>query len=213
MGEVFLARHIGPSGFERTVVLKRVLPHLGSDPRLVEMLLEEARLLARLEHPNIVQVFELGQHAGGYFLVMEYIHGLVLSDVIGRLEDVGPPVGLGAFVAREVCRALSYAHGLRDAKGKPLGLVHRDVSPSNIMLGTTGSVKLLDFGIAKALSSAELTDAGMIKGKPWYMAPERFAGEPADQKSDIYSVGVVLYEAITARRLFQGEGAADFGAR
>jgi serine/threonine protein kinase/tetratricopeptide (TPR) repeat protein len=201
MGEVFLARQMGPSGFVRNVVIKRVLPHLGMNERFTWMFLQEARLTARLEHPNIVQIVELDEQGGEYFLVMEYIHGLQLGDVIEQLPGKPPP-GLGTFVVREVCRALFHAYDHRSADGTPLGLVHRDVSPSNIMLGFAGSVKLLDFGVAKAAQSLELTDTGELKGKLAFMAPERVLGQEGDHRADLFSAGVVLYQALTGQRLF-----------
>jgi hypothetical protein len=208
MGEVFLARHRGPSGFERHVVLKRILPHLMQEQRFVEMFLSEARLSAQLDHPNIVHIFHLGHDQGEYFLVMEYVAGRQLSDVIDRFYGKVPPAGLGALVVRDIARALAYAYELPGPDGAPLRLVHRDVSPSNIMVGQNGNVKLLDFGVAKSLSVSTLsppTQSGMLMGKLWYMAPERLAGAPFDHRADLFAAGVVLYEALTGCRLFDGE--------
>jgi serine/threonine-protein kinase len=207
MGEVWKARQRGPSGFTRTVVIKRILPHLSDDPRFVEMFLSEARLTARLQHPNIVQVLNLGHDASGYFIAIEHVAGQPLSKVIGALDEKkAPPVGLGPFVIRDVCRALSYAWELTGDDGKPLELVHRDVSPANVMVGYNGLSKLLDFGVAKALAhTTELnagTQTGVLKGKLWYMAPERIAGEPFDHRADLFSAGVMLHEALTGERLF-----------
>ncbi|HWO23808.1 MAG TPA: serine/threonine-protein kinase [Kofleriaceae bacterium] len=199
MGEVYLATQEGPSGFSREVVLKRMRPHLADDPACREMFLDEARLTARLDHPSIVKIIELGVHDGVAFFAMEYVPGPTLSEVV----RAGPPPALAAFVAREVCRALGYAHALCDRDGAPLGMVHRDVSPSNIMITPNGGVKLLDFGIAKALISLATTKAGIVKGKLAYMAPERLRGLPADHRADLFSVGVVLHEALTGYRLFE----------
>jgi hypothetical protein len=209
MGEVFKARHHGTGGFERFVVIKRILPYLGGDERMIQMFLSEARLLSRLVHPNIVQVLTLGRDDEGYFIATEYVAGQTLATVVGELEEheLLPPVGLGALVARDLCRALDYAWELRGDDGQPLHLVHRDVSPSNVMVGLSGEVKLLDFGVAKMLSEAQsalnpATETGVLKGKLGYMAPERLRDEPFDQRADLYSVAVLLHEALTGFRLF-----------
>src|SRR5262249_31372948 len=159
--------------FCRTVVVKRLLPHLAADPEFLDMFLEEARLTARLDHPNIVHVFDLVREEREHFIVMEQVVGCQLAQLIRSYGHGFPPVELGAFVAREICTALSYANLLTDERGARLKLVHRDVSPTNIMVGRNGCVKLLDFGIAKALSSQTSTWPGVILGKMAYMAPER----------------------------------------
>jgi hypothetical protein len=217
MGEVWKARQRGPSGFSRTVVIKRILPHLSDDPRFIDMFLSEARLTAQLQHPNIVQVLNLGHDPSGYFIAIEHVAGQPLSKVIGALDDKqAPPVGLGPFVIRDVCRALSYAWELIGDDGKPLELVHRDVSPANVMVGYNGLSKLLDFGVAKALAhTTELnagTQTGVLKGKLWYMAPERIAGEPFDHRADLFSAGVMLHEALTGERLFAANSVSEMVA-
>jgi eukaryotic-like serine/threonine-protein kinase len=207
MGEVWKARLAGPGGFVRTLVIKRILPHLVEEPRFVKMFFAEARLSAALHHPNIVQVHELGEVDGTYYLAMEHIPGVDLSTSIAAGCDGGPPPpGLAAFVVREICRALSYAHSLTDEKGVVLGLIHRDVSPSNVMLGYEGAVKLLDFGLAKALaeSSGGFTKTGALKGKLGYLSPEQVGDMPIDHRVDQWAAGVVLHEALTGRRLFTG---------
>jgi serine/threonine protein kinase len=208
MAEVYKARIQGPAGFERTFVVKRILPHLSSDPTFIKMFVEEAKLSARLAHPNIVHIFELGAVEGEYFISMEYIRGHDLSETMRAIwKTMGPPrPELVAYVGREACRGLAYAHALTDESGKPLGMVHRDVSPSNVMLSYEGAVKLLDFGIAKALGDAgpETTKAGTMKGKYAYMAPEQTEGENVDNRSDIFACGIVLHEVLTGRRLFKG---------
>ncbi len=207
MAEVWKAKMRGPAGFERTLVVKRILRHLlEEDPAMVEMFLSEARLSARLNHSNIVQVYELGEVEGEYFIAMEYVRG---RDLVALLRELAPtgvvPPGVGAYIGREVCRALGYAHALSDDSGSPLRLIHRDVSPSNVMLGYDGSVKLLDFGIAKALGQAgEKTQTGLLKGKFSYMAPEQVEGQEIDHRSDLFAAGIVLYECLTASRLFKG---------
>jgi serine/threonine protein kinase len=208
MAEVYKARIQGPAGFERTFVVKRILPHLSSDPTFIKMFVEEAKLSARLAHPNIVHIFELGAVEGEYFISMEYIRGHDLSETMRAIwKTMGPPrPELVAYIGREACRGLAYAHALTDDSGRPLGMVHRDVSPSNVMLSYEGAVKLLDFGIAKALGDAgpETTKAGTMKGKYAYMAPEQTEGENVDNRSDIFACGIVLHEVLTGRRLFKG---------
>ncbi|MSP59251.1 MAG: serine/threonine protein kinase [Myxococcales bacterium] len=212
MAEVWEAEINGPAGFARTLVVKRILPHLAADPRFVEMFCAEARLSARLSHANIVQVFEFGEVDGEYFLAMELVRGCDLASLLQEARRIGPPPpGLGALVLREVCRALAYAHALRDDRGAPLGLVHRDVSPSNIMVSVDGAVKLLDFGIAKALGDHDhRTQTGVLKGKCGYLAPEQVEsrGRDVDPRADLFAAGVVLHEALTGNRLFQR---ADLG--
>ncbi len=210
MAEVWKAELRGPQGFSRTLVLKRMLPHLSDDPSFVKMFIAEARLSAKLSHANIVQVFDFGEVDGAYFIAMEYVPGCDLHAILRAHDHGPPPPGLGAFVVHQVCRALAYAHALTDESGQPLHLVHRDVSPSNVVVGVDGAVKLLDFGIAKALSEAgdATTRNGVLKGKLGYIAPEVLDGAPVDQRADQFAAGVVLHEALTARRLFRG--ASDF---
>ncbi len=208
MAEVWKAKVHGAHDFERVVVLKRILPHLCRDPRFVEMFVSEARLSARLNHPNIVQVFDFGEVDGEYFLAMELIEGLTLSTVVERMLPARPiPVGLAVQVVRDIGLALNYAHALSDRDGMPLHIVHRDVSPSNVMLGLDGMVKLLDFGVAKAIDlTKEQTRSGVIKGKTSYMAPEVVDGTVrADARTDLFAAGVVLHELLTGRRLFRGQ--------
>jgi serine/threonine protein kinase len=208
MAEVYKGRISGPAGFERTFVVKRILPHLSDDATFIKMFVEEAKMSARLAHPNIVQIFELGAVEGEYFISMEYVRGRDLADTMRAIwKTMGPPrPELVAYIGREACRALSYAHGVTDDMGRPLGMIHRDVSPSNIMLSYEGAVKLLDFGIAKALGEApEITKSGTMKGKYAYMAPEQTDGDDVDHRIDIFSCGIVLHEVLTGRRLFKGQ--------
>jgi serine/threonine protein kinase len=190
------------------VVVKRILPHLAEDPRFVKMFVAEARLSARLSHVNIVPVYELDNIEGEYCLCMEYVRGRDLATVIrAHRERAILPPGFSAYVLRETCRALAYAHALADENGRPFQLVHRDVSPSNVMLSFDGSVKLLDFGIAKALaeSSEHKTQTGTLKGKVSYMSPEQIDGKDIDHRSDLFAAGIVLHELLADRRLFRGE--------
>jgi serine/threonine protein kinase len=207
MADVWKARISGPAGFQRTLVIKRILPHLVEDEHFKQMFVAEARLSARLNHANIVQVFELGDVDGEFYLAMEYVRGRDLVNVVRAILGKGlPPPGMGAFVARELCRALAYAHALTDDNGTPLRLIHRDVSPSNVMISFDGAVKLLDFGIAKALSEANenRTVTGTLKGKFGYMSPEQVEGKEIDHRSDLFAAGVVLHEILTGKRLFKG---------
>jgi serine/threonine protein kinase len=207
MAEVWKARIVGPAGFQRTLVVKRILPHLVEDEQFVKMFVAEARLSARLNHANIVQVFELGDVDGEYFLAMEYVRGRDLVSVMrAQILRGAPDPGLGAYVVRETCRALAYAHALTDDNGQPLRLIHRDVSPSNVMIAFDGAVKLLDFGIAKALSDTgdNKTQTGTLKGKFGYMSPEQVEGRPIDHRADLFACGVMLHETLTGRRLFKG---------
>jgi serine/threonine protein kinase len=212
MADVFKARVQGPAGFERIFVVKRILPHLSDDPTFTKMFIEEAKMSARLSHPNIVQVFELGAVDNEYFISMEYVRGRDLAETMRTLwARIGPPrPELVAYVGREMCRALAYAHDLTADDGAPLGMIHRDVSPSNVMLSYDGAVKLLDFGIAKALGGDDKTDEsatqrGTLKGKFAYMAPEQTQGSDVDRRIDIFATGIVLHEILTGRRLFKGE--------
>jgi serine/threonine protein kinase len=207
MADVYKGRIQGPAGFERVFVIKRILPHLSDEPTFIKMFVEEAKLSARLNHPNIVQIFELGAVEGEYFISMEYIRGRDLAETMRAIwKTMGPPrPEVVAYIGREACRALSYAHHLTDDNGRPLRMIHRDVSPSNIMMSYEGAVKLLDFGIAKALGEApETTKSGTMKGKYAYMAPEQTEGEDVDARIDIFSCGIVLHEVLTGRRLFKG---------
>jgi len=209
MAVVWRAVIDGPAGFAREVVIKRVLPELARSEEFVRMLLGEARLSARLRHPGIVQVHELGQVDGEYFLAMEYVEGRDLVTIAERCRerDRPLPIGLACFIAREVAAALAYAHTLADDDGRPLGIVHRDVSPSNVMISSAGAVKLLDFGIAKAADHfrRERTQTGVLKGKLSYLSPEQAEGEELDGRSDLFALGIVLHECLTNRRLFCGE--------
>jgi serine/threonine protein kinase len=207
MADVWKAKISGPGGFQRTLVIKRILPHLVEDEQFKSMFVAEARLSARLNHANIVQVFELGDVDGEFYLAMEYVRGRDLVNVVrAQLLKGLPPPGMGAFVARELCRALAYAHALTDDSGTPLRLIHRDVSPSNVMISFDGAVKLLDFGIAKALAEANenRTVTGTLKGKFGYMSPEQVEGKEVDHRSDLFAAGVVLHEILTGKRLFKG---------
>jgi serine/threonine protein kinase len=213
MAEVFRAVMPGAEGFRRTFVIKRILAELSRTNDFVEMFVREARIGALLNHPSIVQMYDFGNVDGNYFLAMEYLRGRDVAALLRRLRQLRQlcPIAVAAYVAREVGECLGYAHGLEGADGKPLNIVHRDVSPSNIMCLTVGGVKLLDFGIAEAIGDTlvERTERGAFKGKLSYMAPERVKREPFDARSDLFSLGVVLWEMLAGRRLFRGANDAE----
>jgi len=209
MALVYKAIADGPMGFQRKFIIKRILPTYCRDPQFVAMFLTEARLSAQLHHPNIVQVYELGELDGEYFIAMELVEGHDLATLLkaGRTRRFSMPVPAAAFITAQLLRALGYAHALSGDSG-PLDIVHRDVSPSNIMLTDTGGVKLLDFGIAKAANhfraASERSATGSLKGKFAYLSPEQAEGRPADRRSDIFAVGIVLLEMLTFQRVFRG---------
>src|SRR5678815_2754644 len=212
MAEVFLAKTDGPMGFEKMLVIKRILPHLAEDPQFVEMFLGVAKLAARLNHPNLVQLFDFGEAEGSYFIAMEYIDGPTLRLLLSRARDLRAPISLGvaARMVSSAAEGLAYAHDFRDhVTDVPLHLVHRDVSPDNILVSRSGAVKLVDFGIAKARGQSHHTRAGTVKGKVAYMAPEQLRGEPLDRRVDLYSLGVVLYELCTGRMPFEANSEAS----
>ncbi|MEL7369670.1 MAG: serine/threonine-protein kinase, partial [Myxococcota bacterium] len=205
MAEVFLGRFKGPAGFERPVVVKRILPHLARQKNFVDMFRDEACIAARINHRNVVQVHELGEDEEELYLVMEYLGGESAAGIARQLARRKKLMsfGLCAHLIAEVCAGLHAAHELRDETGRPLHIVHRDVSPANIFITYEGSVKILDFGIAVAANRLSITDAGQVKGKYAYMSPEQCRGRKLDRRSDIFSIGTVLYELSTCRRLFK----------
>jgi serine/threonine-protein kinase len=207
MAEIFLARQAGLEGFEKTIVIKRIRPHLSKQPNFVKMFLNEAKLAAQLNHPNIVQIYDLGKINESYFIAMEYIFGRDMRRIIPKADALGIPFPMvyALKIASSVCEGLYYAHQRTDLYGNPLHIVHRDVTPENIFVSFDGTVKVLDFGIAKAANQIEQTRAGEIKGKLSYMSPEQCMGKPLDNRSDIFSLGVVLYEWLTGFKLFTGD--------
>ena len=215
MAEVFRALAQGMEGFERIFVVKRIRPDKSDSPKFVQMFVEEARISALLNHPNIVQVYDFGHIDGAYFMVMEHVVGKDLSTVMRAVRARGGavPPALAAYVAREAARALHHAHTLVLPDGTPGGVVHRDVTPSNIMLLKAGGVKILDFGIAKAEALARRPDASgkapRLAGKLSYMSPELVRGAPVDHRSDIFSLGIVLWEMVAGERLFTGENETE----
>ncbi|HEY3452156.1 MAG TPA: PEGA domain-containing protein [Myxococcales bacterium] len=205
MAEIFLARKAGVEGFEKFLVLKRILPHLAENEEFVQMFLHEAKVAVRLNHPNIVTIHDLGKEDGAYFIAMEYIHGEDARKVWRQSETVAKPIPI-PLVCRIVVDAaagLSYAHRKSDSSGAPLNIIHRDVSPQNILVSFEGGVKVVDFGIAKAADQASQTRSGVLKGKYSYMSPEQAAGREIDQRTDQFALGTVLWELLVARRLFK----------
>ena len=208
MAEVYEGRRLAPDGTLGPIVaVKRLLPHLAKDASIVRMFLNEAKLAAQLTHPNIIQIHDLGKVTGSYFIAMEYLFGRDMRRVMPKAEQQGIafPIVYACKIASQVLEGLFYAHEKADLDGKPLGIVHRDVTPENIFVSFDGGVKVLDFGIAKAANQVEMTRAGEIKGKLSYMSPEQCMGQPLDHRSDIFSLGVVLYEWVTGFKLFTGE--------
>ena len=207
MAEVYLAKQAGAAGFEKMVCLKRILPHLARDKQFVDMFLNEARLAAQLDHPNIVQIFDLGEANGNYFIAMEFIDGPNLRTVAKRALEMGEllPIAEVARIIAQAAGGLHYAHELADPNtGQVLGLVHRDISPDNILVHKNGSVKVVDFGIAKAAGSTGATRTGTLKGKVAYMPPEQLRGEPLDRRVDVFALGVVTYEMLGGHRPWEG---------
>ncbi len=205
MAELLLGKLAGPSGFERAVAIKRILPHYAQHPSFVQMFLDEGRLAARIGHPNVVQVHELGQEGEDLYLVMELLQGESAAGVLRRLHarNAQLPPELAVHIVASACAGLHAAHELKDASGKTLGLVHRDVSPQNLFVSYDGTVKVLDFGVAKAADRISQTEQGTIKGKLEYMSPEQARGSSIDRRSDVFSLGAVLHELLTRKRLFR----------
>jgi serine/threonine protein kinase len=210
MAEVFVAKAFGVEGFERLLAIKKILPTMGEDAEFISMFVDEARIAVQLSHANVVQVLELGKHDENLYIAMEYISGRDLRQVIERFRKRQQPMPIpqGCLIVAEVCEALDYAHRKKDARGHPLGIVHRDVSPQNVIVSFDGEVKLIDFGIAKAESRLQKTQAGILKGKFSYMSPEQVKGQPIDGRSDIFAAGILLWELLCGQKLFTGD--SDF---
>jgi len=211
MATVYLARLTGVGGFQRFVAIKRLHPHLASEKEFVEMFLDEARIAARIHHPNVVPILEVGASAVGYYLVMEYIEGDTLARLLARAATRGKrlPVGIALRIALDMLAGLHAAHELRDDAGEAVHLVHRDVSPQNVLVGVDGIARITDFGVARAASRLTATRVGQLKGKIAYMAPEQAAGEEAiDRRADVFAAGIVVWEELAAKRLFKAENEA-----
>jgi len=207
MAEVWKARMRGVEGFQKIVAIKKILPHLSDNQDFIEMFIDEAKLAAQLNHNNIIHIYDLGKIQSSYYIAMEYIDGFDLKTILRRGEERGQPmqVELALFIASKIASALDYAHRKHDFEGKEMGLVHRDVSPQNVLISQEGDIKLCDFGIAKAASKASHTQAGALKGKLQYMSPEQAWGRHIDKRSDIFALSTVLFEMLTGRKLFTGD--------
>ena len=207
MAEVFRAESAGLEGFKKTVAIKRVLPHLSEKKQFINMFLDEARLSARLSHSNCVQVFDIGVGDNAYFIVMEYVDGADLKAIAEHHKSNGNPIPVeeACLIGVRICEGLTYAHEMTDSDGKELNIVHRDVSPPNVLITRHGEVKIVDFGLAKANSQLEDSEPGIIKGKFSYLSPEAAVGKPVDSRSDIFAVGIILWELLAGKRLFMGK--------
>ncbi len=210
MAEVFKAKSFGVEGFEKLIAIKRILPNIAEDEDFITMFIDEAKIAVQLNHANIAQIFDLGKIDDSFFIALEFVHGKDLRTIWERHKRRGlrMPIPMSVYVVSRVCEGLDYAHRKKDAGGRELHIVHRDVSPQNILLSYEGEVKIIDFGIAKAANKASKTQAGILKGKFGYMSPEQVRGLPLDHRSDVFSSGIILYELLTGERLFVGE--SDF---
>ncbi len=207
MAEVFVAESAGIEGFKKRVCIKRVLPHLCEKKRFIAMFLDEARLSAHLSHSNVVQVFDIGVGDKTYFIVMEYVDGADLKQVIKHHTDNNRlfPIEQAIYICGKLCEGLAYAHEETNEHGEPLNAVHRDISPPNVLISKHGEIKIVDFGLAKASTQLEKSEAGIIKGKFSYLSPEAAHGNEVDARADIFAIGIILWEMLAGRRLFQGK--------
>src|SRR3954467_3026887 len=207
MAEIYVARRDGPHGFSKRIALKRILPQLSADPEFVAMFIDEARLCAQLTHPNLVQVFDFGEEGNELYIAMELVEGTTAAKVVraaaARRDPV--PIEVSLNISLSVGRGLAHAHEACDEEGRPFGLVHRDVSPGNVLISRTGAVKLGDFGIARGAEFERRTEQGQLKGKLGYMSPEQVTGPGGDSKSGQFTAGIVLAELLTAPPLFPGK--------
>ncbi|MEW6670766.1 MAG: protein kinase [Thermodesulfobacteriota bacterium] len=207
MAELYRAKIIGDRGFEKIVAVKKILPHLAFDDILVTSFIDEAKLAALLQHQNIVQIYDFGTMANSYFIAMELLTGkdLRLTTNMSKQKRLPMDLETALYITARICEGLEYAHTLRDFQGKQLGIIHRDISPPNILITYSGQVKIIDFGIAKARNQSKDTQVGVIKGKVAYMSPEQAEGRMIDHRSDIFATGILLYEMLARRRMFNGE--------
>jgi serine/threonine protein kinase/Flp pilus assembly protein TadD len=207
MAELYRAKVTRAHGFEKLVAIKKILPHLTDEGNLVKAFIDEAKLAALLQHENIVQIYDFGSIDGEYFIAMEYLFGKDLRNLTYKARETAIPLGLEntLYIISRICAGLDYSHNLKDLQGKPLNIIHRDINPQNIILTYEGQVKIIDFGIAKAASHNSTTHEGLIKGKLAYMSPEQATGKTIDHRSDIFSSGIIFYELLAGRRMFEGE--------
>ena len=207
MAELYRARITGEQGFEKLIAIKKLLFHLTEEEELVNAFIEEAKLAALLQHQNIGQIYDFGNIEGDYFIAMELLFGKDLRLTLDKSKEKNRPLHLeyALYISSRICAGLDYAHNMKDLEGRPLNIIHRDISPQNIFITYDGEVKILDFGIAKAGSKTTTTAQGVIKGKVAYMSPEQAGGGEIDQRSDIFSTGVILYELVTGKKMFEGD--------
>src|SRR5689334_13296355 len=211
MATVHFGRLLGPAGFSRTVVIKRLNPQFAKDPEFVAMFLDEARLAARIQHPNVVATVDVVSLEDELFLVMDYVRGESFSRLLraARKKNIDTPIGVIGGVAAGMLHGLHAAHEAKDEHGRPLAVVHRDVSPQNVLVGVDGVPRVLDFGVAKAAARIQVTRDGQMKGKLAYMAPEQLQAKGVDRRTDVFAAGIVVWEALTGRRLFDAEEASE----
>jgi len=207
MAEVYIGKMTGDEGFEKLLVIKKILPHLTTEDELVKNFIDEAKIAALLQHENIIHVYDFGNIEDSYFIAMEYLFGKDLKLVIKKSSEIELQIGLEniIYIASKICDGLDYAHKLKDLQGEALNIIHRDISPQNIFVTYDGHVKIIDFGIAKTAAQSTKTQVGLVKGKLAYMSPEQAGSKVIDYRSDIFSVGIILYEMVTGRRMFEGE--------
>ncbi|MEZ4461126.1 MAG: serine/threonine-protein kinase [bacterium] len=207
MAEVFRAKPLNAPNFNGYLALKRILPHLAEDDEFIMMFVDEAKLTVQLNHPNIVKIYELGQFQASYYILMEFIAGKDLLTLQKRVRKRREVIGVNrsVYIAREIARGLHHAHQQVDANGVPLNIIHRDVSPQNVLVDYLGQIKVIDFGIAKAAVQSTRTQVGVLKGKMGYMSPEQVMGNPLDPRSDVFAIGTVLWEMLTNKRLFNAD--------
>ena len=211
MAEIYKAKAFGVEGFERLLAVKKILASIAENDDFIDMFIDEAKIAGQLNHPNIAQIFDLGKVDDSYFIALEYISGKDLKAMFQRSRRIGEEIDIPqiCFIAMKVCEGLAHAHEKTDSQGEDLNIVHRDVSPQNILISYEGEVKIIDFGVAKAKGKTSQTQVGMLKGKFSYMSPEQVRGHHIDHRSDIFSLGIVLYEMLTLERLFRGESDFD----
>lgn len=207
MAELYKAKLFGYEGFEKLVAIKKILPYLAEETNLIKAFIDEAKLAAFLQHPNIVQIYDFGSVNDTYYIAMEYLYGNDLKLISKQYKERGFPLSIenALYIATQVCAGLDYAHKLKDFQGKPLNIIHRDIGPHNVFITYDGQVKIIDFGIAKAATQVNKTQYGSIKGKITYMSPEQAKAEKIDHRSDIYAMGILLYEMVTHQRMFDGD--------
>ena len=207
MAEVFRAKLTGEKGFEKLIVVKKMLPHMAEDPEMVSHFIDEAKLAALLQHENIIHVYNFGEAEGSYFIAMEYLFGKDLKSILAKSSQIDSLIGVekSLLIASKICEGLEYAHNLKDLQGASLNIIHRDISPQNIIITYDGKVKIIDFGIAKTTSQTSKTQVGIIKGKVAYMSPEHAEGKSIDRRSDIFATGIILYEMITGQEMYSGD--------